>query len=92
MSSYKVTEASINIHGGVLVLDPLQAEARRHRLTKLGGNRYVVTYPPVTFKRGEVFELEGELPKELVHRTQTEGFSKVEPVADKGEPGKAKKK
>jgi len=78
MSNYRVTEASINIHAGVLLLDPSQAEPRKHRLTALGGNRYDVTDPPVTFKRGEVFELEGELPKALVQSVeQAEGFPKV---------------
>lgn len=63
MSAYKVTEASINLHAGILVLDPSQAEPRKHRLTALGGNRYEVSNPPVMFKRGEVFELHGRLPK-----------------------------
>jgi hypothetical protein len=95
MSTYKVTEASINIHAGILVLDPSQAEARKHRLTPLGGNRYDVTSPPVSFKRGEVFEIEGELPKALVLGTEaTEGFSKVEAWhAPRPEPAsKGKKK
>ena len=79
MATYRVTEASINLHAGILVLDPAQADARRDRLTALGNNRYDVTRPPVSFKRGEVFELEGELPKALVLGTEeTEGFSKVE--------------
>jgi hypothetical protein len=98
MSTYKVTDASINIHAGILVLDPAQAEARKHRLTPLGGNRYEVRDPPVQFKRGEVFEIEGELPKVLVLGTEaTEGFSKVEAWHGKPEPkaepgSKAKKK
>jgi hypothetical protein len=66
MSNYKVTDRSINIHAGILVLTPSQADARMHRLTKLGGNRYEVRDPPVVFKHGEVFEYEGELPKTLV--------------------------
>jgi hypothetical protein len=96
MSTYKVTEASINIHAGILVLDPAQAAARKHRLTALGDNRYDVTSPPVSFKRGEVFEIEGELPKALVQGTETEGFSKVtswhtkEPKVDPGSKGKKK--
>jgi hypothetical protein len=86
MSTYRVIEASINIHAGVLVLDAAQADARKHRLTPLGDNRYEVSDPPVMFKRGEVFELEGELPKALVLGTEaTEGFSKVE--AWHGKPG-----
>ena len=40
MSTYRVTAVSINIHAGVLVLDSSQADARMHRLTPLGGNRY----------------------------------------------------
>ena len=97
MATYKVIEASINIHAGVLVLDAVQAEARIHRLTALGGDRYEVSDPPVSFKRGEVFELEGELPKALVLGTaETEGFSKVEAwhgkPEPKAEPAKAKKK
>lgn len=87
MATYRVTEASINIHAGVLVLDAAQADARKHRLTPLGGNRYDVRDPPVTFKRGEVFELEGDLPKALVLGVQeTEGFSKVEAWHGKPEP------
>ena len=97
MTTYRVTEASINIHAGILVLDPTQAEARKHRLTALGGSRYDVTHPPVTFKRGEVFELEGELPKALVQGTASEGFSKVEtwqakPEHGKSDPGQKKAK
>jgi hypothetical protein len=92
MSTYKVIEPSINIHAGILVLDPSQADARIHRLTALGGNRYEVRDPPVCFKRGEIFELEGELPKALVLGTEaTEGFSKVEAWHGKPEP-KGKKK
>lgn len=91
MATYRVTEASINIHAGILVLDPSQAEARMHRLTTLGNNRYDITSPPVMFKRGEVFELEGELPKALVLGTEaTEGFSKVE-HAPRPEPGSKRK-
>lgn len=79
MSNYKVIEESINIHAGVLVLDRSQADARMNRLTPLGGNRYDVTRPPVMFKRGEIFELEGELPKALVQAVEgAEGFSKVQ--------------
>lgn len=97
MSTYKVTEASINIHAGILVLDPSQAEPRMHRLIAYGDNRYGVTDPPVTFKRGEVFQLEGELPKALVQGTESEGFSKVESWNAPPEPAprpehKAKKK
>lgn len=95
MSIYKVTEASINIHSGVLVLDPAQAEPRMHRLTALGDNRYAVTDPPVMFKRGEVFELEGELPKAVVQGVEgAEGFSKVQsvaPPAPEKDPKKPKK-
>jgi hypothetical protein len=94
MSTYKVIEPSITIHAGVLVLDQAQADARMHRLTALGNNRYDVTRPPVMFKRGEIFELEGELPKALVLGTEaTEGFSKVEAWHGKPEPAsKGKKK
>lgn len=96
MSNYRVTETSINIHAGVLVLDDSQAEPRLHRLTRLGGNRYDVADPPVSFKRGEVFEIEGELPKALVQGVVEEGFSKVEiwqgkePKAEPGSKGKKK--
>jgi hypothetical protein len=62
MKYYRAT-AYVTIHGGILGLDASQADARIHRLTKLGGNRYEVRDPPVHFKRGEVFGLEGELPK-----------------------------
>lgn len=87
MTTYRVTEASINIHAGILVLDPAQADARINRLTALGNSRYDVTRPPVMFKRGEVFELEGELPKALVQGVEeTEGFSKVEAWHGKPEP------
>jgi hypothetical protein len=93
MSTYKVTDSSINIHAGILVLDPAQAEARKHRLTPLGDSRYEVRDPPVCFKRGEVFELEGELPKALVLGTEaTEGFSKVEVWHGKPEPKAERKK
>lgn len=91
MATYKVTERFINIHAGILVLDPSQADPRMYGLTALGGNRYDVTRP-VQFKRGEVFELEGELPKALVlGMEETEGFSKVEAWHGKPEP-KGKKK
>lgn len=66
MASYRVIAASVNIHAGVLGLEPHQARARLHRLKPRGGNRYEVTDPPVSFKRGEEFEYEGELPKDLV--------------------------
>lgn len=76
---YRVIAASINIHAGVLRVNPSQARARMHRLTPLGEDRYDVRDPPVCFKRGEVFELEGELPKALVQSVgQAEGLSKVE--------------
>jgi hypothetical protein len=91
MTTYRVTEASINIHAGVLVLDPAQADARINRLTPLGNNRYDVTKGPVTFKRGEVFELEGELPKALVQGVVEEGFSKVE-ISTSKPPGPKKTK
>lgn len=66
MAKYRVISASVNIHAGVLGLEPHQARARLHRLKPLGGNCYEVLDPPVTFKRGEEFEYEGELPKHLV--------------------------
>lgn len=84
MNAYKVTAASVNIHAGTLGLSPSQADARLHRLTKLGGNRYEVWDPPVVFKRGEVFEYEGELPKALVA-----GVEKAEVLAE-GPKRKAK--
>ena len=64
--AYRVTADSINIHAGVLVLNTDQAEPRKHRLKQLGANRYEVSDPPVSFKRGEVFVFDGELPKGLV--------------------------
>ena len=82
----------INIHAGTLVLTPSQADARKHRLTPLGDNRYDVTTPPVTFKRGEVFDLEGDLPKALVQGVVEEGFSKVETWHAKPESKAGKKK
>jgi hypothetical protein len=63
MNTYRVTAVSIDIHSGILRLDPSQADKRIHRLKPLGGNRYDVSDPPVTFKRGEVFGLDGALPK-----------------------------
>jgi hypothetical protein len=63
MTAYRVTAVSINIYSGTLGLDPSQADARIHRLKPLGGNRYEVRDPPVQFKRGEVIEIEGDLPK-----------------------------
>jgi hypothetical protein len=64
MKYYRAT-AYVTIHGGVLGLDPSQADARMHRLKPLGGNRYEVRDPTVQFKRGEVFGIEGDLPKEM---------------------------
>ena len=92
---YRVTDRSINIHSGVLVLSASQADARIHRLTALGNNRYDVRDPPVCFKRGEVFEIEGELPKGVVQSVEAEGFSKVEHLESKPEKepvSKGKKK
>ncbi len=86
MRCYRVTAGSINIHTGVLVLSPAQADARRHRLTPLGGDRYDVRDAPVSFKRGEVFELEGELPKAIVEGSTTEGFSQVCEEGPRKEP------
>ena len=64
MNAYKVTiAAGVTIHAGILVLHSSQAQARMHRLTALGDNRYEVRDPPVFFKRGETFGLEGDLPK-----------------------------
>lgn len=91
MSVYKVTERVINIHAGVLVLDAAQADARMYGLTALGNNRYDVSRP-VQFKRGEVFELEGELPKAIVQGVVEEGFSKVCEEPGKKDPPKDKDK
>ena len=66
MAQYRVIAASVNIHAGVLGLEPHQARARLHRLKPLGGDCYEVVDPPVSFKRGEIFEYEGELPKQIV--------------------------
>jgi hypothetical protein len=99
MKAYRVTAVSINIHAGVLRLLPDQAASRCHRLMSVGEDRYDVRDPPVSFKRGEVFEIEGELPKAIIEGVQvTEGFSKVEPWTRKDsekpekEPPAAKKK
>ncbi|MDQ3562856.1 MAG: hypothetical protein M3436_01525 [Pseudomonadota bacterium] len=73
MANYRVIAASVNIHAGVLGLEPHQARARLHRLKPCGGNRYEVIDPPVAFKRGEIFEYEGELPKSLVESVAEEG-------------------
>jgi hypothetical protein len=91
MTAYKVITESVRIHSGVLVLSLAQAAARMHRLTALGDNRYDVRDGPVMFKRGEVFELEVELPKAMVQSVdEAEGFAKVEPVKEKPDKGKWK--
>jgi hypothetical protein len=91
MNAYRVTEASINVHAGTLGLSPSQADARLHRLTKLGGNRYEVRDPPVVFKRGEVFEYEGELPKTLVAGVEkAELLAALHPMGSEGPKRKSK--
>lgn len=69
MAKYRVIAASVNIHAGVLGLEPHQARARQHRVMHLGGNRYDVV--GVSFKRGEEFEYDGELPKHLVESVES---------------------
>lgn len=41
-----------------------------HRLTALGDHRYEVRDPPVWFKRGETFGLEGNLPKGMARSVE----------------------
>lgn len=87
MIYYRVT-AYISIHSGTLGLSASQADARIHRLTPLGGNRYDVRDPPVCFKRGEVFGLEGALPKGMGQDVEeVEGFQ----VEERPEPGSKRK-
>jgi hypothetical protein len=63
MNAYEVTAAGgITLRTGTVLLHSSQAQARMHRLTALGGNRYEVR-DPVQFKRGETFGLQGGLPK-----------------------------
>ncbi len=53
-------------HRGPPAVFAYSPRARLHRLKPWGNNRYEVIDPPVAFKRGEIFEYEGELPKSLV--------------------------
>jgi hypothetical protein len=73
LNLYRVTAGYVTIQSGILGLNPPQAAARRHRLTPLGDGRYDVTRPPVGFKRGEYFRLEGELPKALWRSVEAYG-------------------
>lgn len=82
MAKYRVIAASVNIHAGVLGLEPHQARARLHRLTPMGGNEYEIVDGPVTFKRGEMFDYEGDLPKDLA-----ESIHEVVHVPIEPEPG-----
>jgi hypothetical protein len=92
MATYRVTEASINIHAGILVLNNSQAQARKHRLSDLGHSRYEVTDPPVTFKRGEVVGLEGELPKGMGHSVEEVEPDREDPYREIGMDGSRSKR
>jgi fumarylacetoacetate (FAA) hydrolase family protein len=89
---YTVTGKSVLITGGVLTLSSSQASDRSHLLKKIDakGNKYEVL-GAVTFKKGEEFGYEGELPKSLASDLQTEKDAKGTKAAEKAEKEAAEK-
>jgi hypothetical protein len=91
---YTVTGKSVLITGGVLTLSAAQAGDRSHALKKLEAKgKFEITHP-VTFKNGEQFGYEGDLPKALVSDLQSEKQSKSDKekeAAEKAEKEAAEK-
>jgi membrane protein involved in colicin uptake len=78
---YTVTGKSVVITGGVLTLSAVQSADRAHLLQPLKEkNKYQVT-GAVTFKKGEEFGYDGELPKYLADDVETEKSAKPEKAA-----------
>jgi hypothetical protein len=72
MERYEVTATQVEIHAGILQLDPEQAAARAHALDTLGEGLYQVRRP-VQFKRGESFGYDGAVGKGMLQAVKPSG-------------------
>lgn len=64
MNKYRVTDVFVTIHSGVLGLTDHQASLRTYGLKPIGDGKYEVK-ESVQFKRNEVFEWDGDVPRNL---------------------------
>lgn len=65
MNKYRVEDVFVTIHTGVLGLSDHQASLRTYGLKPIGDGKYEVK-ESVQFKRGEEFEWDGDVPRNLV--------------------------
>lgn len=69
MKNYEVTSRMVELSSGKLRLSAVQAAARAHLLTPLGGDLYELR-DKTQFKKGEKFGYDGQLSKALAQETE----------------------
>ena len=93
--SFKIYNATapITLHAGVVKIEPAQYKRRRHLLKSLDSeNFYSIDPGPITFKAGEVFEYNGEIPKGSWESVEPEPDPEPEPKPKPKPKGKAAEK
>jgi hypothetical protein len=80
---YTVTGKSVVITGGVLTLSAVQSADRSHLLKPLKEKNKYQVIGAVTFKKGEEFGYDGDLPKSIADDLETEKTSKSKEAAAK---------
>lgn len=71
MKTYIVTGVVVTLHAGKVKLTSHQASLRLYALKKISDDVYEIT-GATQFKKGEIFEWDGELPKSMADQVEME--------------------